>query len=60
MGDGRVQIHDSAPSPLNGLRLTGSSAKIFMLGVYEGLIAISDVEVIRYTHREAQDKSAAT
>ena len=22
--------------------------------VYEGLIAISDVEVIRYTHREAQ------
>lgn len=25
--------------------------------VYEGLIAISDVEVIRYTHRESQSKS---
>jgi len=24
--------------------------------VYEGLIAISDVEVIRYTHRESQSK----
>ena len=26
--------------------------------VYEGLIAISDVEVIRYTHREAPNQSA--
>jgi len=24
--------------------------------VHEGLIAISDVEVIRYTHRESQSK----
>ena len=26
--------------------------------VYEGLIAISDVEVIRYTHREASPETA--